>query len=159
MKKTLGFSLIEIIMVMVIVGSISGIAALIITNGSIAYFQAKPIISLADKANLAMTKLLRELQSAESINAIGVDTISFTNQQGDSVVFDVNGTTLEREANSSGANPLCNNVSNITFRYYDQTLNATVAPANVRFISVSLTLSDNNATYPLMSATAIRSLL
>jgi len=155
MKIRNGYTLVESLMVIVIIAVIAGMAAIILSAGMRGYFAAKPVISMADKANVAMTQVMRELHGAQSISALGATSVTFVNQLGESVVINVSGTTLQRNVGGGGAEPLCTDVSSLTLGYYDQALAVTAVPASVRYITLAFTLSQGTYIYSLMSGTLI----
>lgn len=159
MKKERGFTFIEIILVILLTGIVASIIGLFLSQGFSAYFATKPIVSVSGEANMAMDNMLREIKSAESINSISSNALSFVNQQGETIVIDLSGTTLRRNVNGGGAQPLCNNVTSFSFAYFNAGFATTALPAEVRFITVSLTVSENNIPYSLASGTLIRKLL
>jgi prepilin-type N-terminal cleavage/methylation domain-containing protein len=158
MKQMQGFTLIEMILVIMITGIISSFVGKILVSGFSSYLTAKPIITLAGKANLAVENLMREVKSAESISGITTTSLSFTNEQGQVIIISLTGSNLTRSVSGGSAQLLCDQVSNLIFTGYDNNFaNATVA-GNVSFVTLSMTVSSGNWAYPLMSGTLIRRL-
>lgn len=159
MKLIKGYTIIEIIMVIIIVGVITGIAAMIITAGTKGYVTAKPIMVMADNANITMSKVMRELRSLFRVNAASTSSITFVDQNSNTIIIDKSGTNLRRKLNSNPAEIFCDNVGSAEFKYYDATLTETANINNIRYISLKLELTDGTNVYPLMSGTLMRALL
>lgn len=160
MKSTKGFTLIELIMVIVLTSIVASMIGLLLKEAAISYMNGKPLITVAVKGNIGIDNLLRELKAARNITAVGTNNISFVNQNNQSVVITLSGTTVLRNVASLGAQTLIPNVTSIKFTYYDSTLNSTTAtPANVRFVTVDVTLTESAATYSFIGGTVIRKLL
>lgn len=174
MMRQRGFSLIELIMVIIIVSAISGVAGLLLSAGFKSYTTAKPIMSSASRANSAMIAILREIKNAQSVTAIGANTLTFVNAQGQSIqiglgsggsgagAFDnLTTTTLARSLAAAQAQPLVTTLkspgtSNVLFTYYDANLASTAVLANINYVALNLTLAEDQASYTLMSGTLIR---
>lgn len=155
MMKQQGFTLMELILVIVLIGTVAGFAGMMLVQGTEGYMTAKRIIPVATKANVAMDNLMRELKSAENISNIDTanPTTSFTfiNQQGESVQISLDGATLQRNGVA-----LCTNVTTLTFGYFDEDFAETTTPDLIRLITLQMTITDNGIPYALTAATVIR---
>ena len=107
MKIAKGFTLIEYIIVIVLIGVLGSMSSLILRQTFKGHFTAKKITDLSIKTNIAADNLLRELKSSERLSAIGATTLTFVNQQGQTIVIDLSGTNLRRNVNGGGAQTLC----------------------------------------------------
>ena len=158
MKSKRGFTLIELIMVIVLISMIGAMTGLLLRQTFKSFYTGKKIVDLTIKTNLAAHTLMRELKNAESLSAVGTTTLTYLNHKGETVVVDLNGANLRRNVNSAGAQTLCNQVSGLTFSFFDDTLTTTAVPANVRFVTMQLT-TQNELPYSLMASTLLRRLL
>lgn len=163
MKSLRGFTLVELIIVIVITALLASVAVIFMREGLESYNNGKPIIPIAGKTNIAVDNLLRELEGAESISAFASNTLTFVNQQGQSIIIALSGTNLMRTVNGSSAQILCNNISALSFAGYDSIFSATAIAMTIRFVTVSITVTEtaNNTTIPysLIAATTLRRLL
>ncbi len=159
--KTQGFTLIEFIIVIVLFSILSGIAGLILSQHFKSYFVAKQLTHLASQTNIAVDNVMRELKGAGSLSALSTTSISFVNQSGETIVIDLNGTTLRRAVNGAAAQPLCLDVTSVVFSAYDANFTSTTSVSNARFISLQLTANTQTSSLPytLMAGTTLRALL
>lgn len=112
-----GFTLIEIIVTIVIVGIIGGIAALIITQGVRAYSDQAVRSDVHYQARLAMERMAREIRTVRSradVTAMLTNDLQFVDISGNTVRFNLAGTDIQR----SGA-VLASNISALAFTYYE----------------------------------------
>ncbi len=161
MKKALGFTLIEFIIVIVLLSILSSIGSLILGQHFKGYFATKQITQLTTETNIAVDNLMRELKSAGQLTAIDNTTLTFTNQAGETIVIDLNGTTLRRQVNGGTAMPLCSQVSSLAFYGFDASFATTVTAQNVRFVMLQMTTtsSTKNLPYSVMAGTVLRTQL
>jgi len=159
MRITRGFTIIELIIVIVLVGFLSTIAAQMISSNFSAYFEGKTITNLTNKTNIAADNLMRELKSAQSVSAIATTGLTFVNQSGNTIVVALSGTNLTRSVNGATAEPLCDEVTSLTLSYFDQNFAATITPASVSFVTVNMTTTENGLPYKLIAGTVLRALL
>lgn len=161
MKQRRGFSLIELLIVIVVLSSIVGLATKLLSAGLTSYLTSGPITTNASRANIALSTIMREIQSASSITALssGASLITYVNHAGDSVEIKLNGTTLSRNVASSADNTLCTNVTTATVGFYADNLTRITLPAqvaNVRYILFNMVLENGHTHYSLTNGTLLR---
>jgi prepilin-type N-terminal cleavage/methylation domain-containing protein len=150
-----GFTLIEAIITIVIVGIISGIAALIILEGVKASAKEQNLSGVHYQARIAMERMAREIRlirwnttlAQADITTMAATDLIFCDVTGKAVEFQLAGTALNRRESatcsppawggwstlsSSGVNPL-------TFTYLDSTGVGGATAANLWFVDISLT--------------------
>ena len=142
-----------------LIGILSAAATSLLTQGFKSYFTAKTLVDTLNQVAMASNGLMRELKNGSSLSNIDTTTFSFVNQTGQSIVINLSGTTLTRSVNGGTAQPLCKNVSNLIFSYYDQTLTSTATASNVRLITMQLTMNNSGLPYSSMTGTVLRTLL
>jgi len=154
-----GFTLIESIMTIVIVGIISGIAALIIIEAMSSYTQEQNLSDVHYQARLAAGRMVRELRMINSAGNIGTNAIGtitgnptnsiiFTDQTGANVRFWLNGQTLNRTVGGVDS-ALAVGVTTLEFRHYDIASALTTSAPAVWTIEISLTDTRGSQSLPI----------
>ncbi len=123
-----GFTLIEMIAVLVIVGILSAIAGMGIVALMQGYLFSKDNASVSAKANLALARINRELQ--ECYNCVGSSganvTMPFTNNLG-SRYMRLNSSAIQLSSDGANYDVLLNKVSGFTMRYNaDRSITVTI---------------------------------
>jgi len=121
-----GFTLIEIIIVIVILGFVSAITIKFLTDSLRIYTMAVNQKTLYDEGKLALERMVRDIRDARSIttpaaggsgNTIVFQRVNSTAQDGlnETLTFQLTGTILEKVKTSPAAtSPLSSNVSSFT---------------------------------------------
>ena len=104
-----GFTLVEIIIVIVVLGIISGVTFQIVASGVEAFKKSSARKELYDQGRLALERMVRELRDAKEITATSSDSITFKKvhksvlDSAEEIKFQRNGANLERIADPSGS--------------------------------------------------------
>jgi prepilin-type N-terminal cleavage/methylation domain-containing protein len=110
-----GFTLIEIIIVIVILCMVSVIAINFLINSLKTYSMLVNQKTLFDEGKLALERMCRDIRDARSITGTTATSITFTRNDataqdgaGENIRFDLNGSTLRKVKNAGGApeNPM-----------------------------------------------------
>ena len=119
-----GYTLIEIIIVIVILGIIGGISFQFVGYGVEAFKKSSARKELYDQGRLALERMVRELRDAKEVEGSSSSSITFKKAHPDQaadyieeIKFQLNGTNLERVGNPSGTPAtavLASNVSGFT---------------------------------------------
>jgi len=120
-----GFTLIEIIVVIVILCIVSGITIKFLTDSLRIYTMTVNQKTLFDEGKLALERMCRDIRDARSITGTTATSITFTRNDataqdgaGENIRFDLSGSTLRKVKNAGGApeNPIAmaDNVSTFT---------------------------------------------
>jgi len=114
-KSSKGFTLIEIIIVIVILGIVSAITIKFLTDSLRIYTMTVKQKTLFDEGKLALQRMCRDIRDARSITGTTATSISFTRNDattqdgaGENIRFDLSGSTLRKVKNAGGApeNPI-----------------------------------------------------
>lgn len=140
-----GFSLIELIMVIVVFGIVSAVAALIMDNGFRAYFAGRDITEADWQARVAaerMTRELRAIRAPADLVITSASDISFADAEGQVIRYcqatigTCPGAAGELMRNSQ---PLAAGIAGLGFSFLTRTGVATAVPAQVFYVIVDFT--------------------
>jgi prepilin-type N-terminal cleavage/methylation domain-containing protein len=143
-----GFTLVEIIITIVIVGILAGIAAMIILQGARAYSDEQSRSDVHYQARLAVERMAREIRTIRQPTALGTTIIgTITGNPTNSLIFiDINGTAITYALTGTVLNrtvggvpsALAQGVTTLQFQHYTSAGVLTTAPASVWFIEINV---------------------
>lgn len=147
------FTLIEVIATLVLVGIIAvgtGIGIIKIADG---YIFAKLNAETTQKSQVAIARILKELNAATAITTAAGNTIAYTRPAapGSATIFNnvlnYSGNTISIAVNGAAAATLIGNITTFTATYRDSSGAVTAVPANIRRVDFSFTITgaDNTA--------------
>jgi len=145
-----GFTLIELVIVIIVTGIIAAIGSRILVTGFSAYTTGKDLIELEWQGSLALERVSHDLRLIRSatiadLNIAQPDRISFTDINANQVRYTLSGTTLTRNNQ-----PLADDISSLNFSYLTNDGKTTAATAsNVFYIVITLQTARNNLTHQL----------
>ncbi|MBF0381430.1 MAG: prepilin-type N-terminal cleavage/methylation domain-containing protein [Magnetococcales bacterium] len=155
--RQIGFTLLEMILVLLLIAILTGAGARAMAKGFDAYFTAKTISSLVDGGHLAISRMVVELQdsSCDTLSQpTGVDSLQFINSRGESMLFapsPYGDDTLLMQIDGGPSKTLLQNVNNIEFSY------PTNADKSGCLVTMKMTIfstfnGEDVATLPISSA-------
>lgn len=138
-----GFTLIELVLVITLIGIIAGVITLPLVEGVTVWFQAITREGITESGRIAIERMTREIRNTRRtaannpcISSATATSFVFSNYSSDcsnSITFDISGTNIRR----SGIN-LADNVQFLEFRYYDGSNVTTGVLANIRRVSIEI---------------------
>jgi prepilin-type N-terminal cleavage/methylation domain-containing protein len=159
-----GFTLIEIIIVITILGIIAGVVGFILLSTIDAWTFKFNRFELLSDGRLAMNRMLREIREIKDLTSVTTASSSqfrFTNVNDVDVTYSLSSTNLNRTEDGT-ANVLAGNVSSITFTYYDANGDVisipTVSPGttDIRRVRINLTFTKAGENVYLQSESVPR---
>lgn len=141
-RSEMGFSLIELIITIVIMGIISVVVGRIMVAGYNTFVVAQNISEADWQGLLALefiTNDVHNIRSASGISTISSGTFTFVDMNGTTVTYQLSGNLLQRNSLT-----VANGVSALAFSYLDKNGSVTASPSAVRYVSVSLTIVQGN---------------
>lgn len=158
MKKNKGFTLVELVIVITIVG-ISAVTIGTILLGTVKAWTFK--FNRSDilwDGRLAINRIAREIRTVRdnaSVTTASSSQFRFIDAGNVDITYSLSSTNLNRTENGT-ANLLAENVSSLSFTYYDAVgaviPSPTVSPVtNIKRVRINLTLIKNGQTFYLQS--------
>jgi len=140
-----GFSIIEVVIVMVVLGTVATMAIGLLEQGVSGTFKAEALDELDWKAREGFERLSRELRNVnpKNITALSSTGLTYTSVEGESVVWAFSGSTLTRNGTA-----LIDGISSFSFAYYTGAGAVTAVGANVRLIQYSGIFTQDSQTSP-----------
>lgn len=152
--RQFGFTLVELIVVIVVLGIVASMGAIVVRDGMLGYLRGREMTSADWQGRLALERIARELRDIAPSSG-GVDNITPASCGSSSFVFsDINAAPISytQSANTllRNAQPLADDVGGLRFYCLQsdgQTY--TTTPAAVYYVTVSMVIATTNtsATY------------
>jgi prepilin-type N-terminal cleavage/methylation domain-containing protein len=147
-----GFSLVELIVVIVVLGIVASMGAIVVRDGMLGYLRGREITSADWQGRLALERMTRELRDVAAPNFSNIaagacdnSTFAFSDIYASSISYSQSTTTLLRNGQ-----PLADNITGLHF-YCLQSDGQTYStvPSAVYYVTVSMIVSTANtsATY------------
>jgi prepilin-type N-terminal cleavage/methylation domain-containing protein len=146
-KRDSGFTLIEVVLVIILVSIIAGITGSLILYGAESYsiqYERRDLMYQAKTAMMRMDKEIRMIRSAGpgDIITFTADGLEFVNIDGQTIGFALSGSNILRSLNGV-SNILAKDVSGLTFSYLKKDGTPAAAAEDIWSISVGLAVSGN----------------
>ncbi len=176
LSKENGFTLLEAVLVIVIIGILAVIIGTPLIQGSLAWQAVSTRKDATQQARLGMDRMVRELRNTQRLanntpNVAEVTTaptcIRFTDILGNMILYKLNGTSLDRATGGNCAAPtsassLASNVTSFTITCYSSTntVIASCSPlSSIRRLLLQLAVTVGTETVQLDSQVTFRDLL
>jgi prepilin-type N-terminal cleavage/methylation domain-containing protein len=163
--RAAGFSLIELVVAMVVIGALLAVAAPVFSTALQAYVESNDRLGTIGKARYATERIARELREvsfsggAYAFTSMTPTSVRFTNVGGNTVTVTAAPpvATLGYTAPNVTAT-LTDEVQALGFSYYDRAgaLMGVPNPATVGYVEVVLTLSKSGVTHTQRTRVALR---
>ncbi len=160
-----GFTLIELVMTMVLIGVIAYIVASAMSTGLKAYFTTDFRKEALDQARIAMERMTREIRNVKSntdISTANATTFTFVDTSGTTISFALNAGNINRTSGTT--NTLATGISSAGIFTYVLSTGATTqspVPAEILLIKrvkIDITATKNTESVTLQSEVWPRSL-
>ena len=149
--KRRGFTLIELIVVITIVGIIAGVVGFVLFGAVDAWtFRFKRAGLLSD-GRLAINRMVREIREVKDLTSVitaNTSQFRFKDTDDTDITYSLNGSDLDRTEDAA-TNTLAENVSTLSFTYYDSNGSAISTPVvspsatDIRRVLIDLTLTKD----------------
>jgi prepilin-type N-terminal cleavage/methylation domain-containing protein len=149
-----GFTLIEVIVTLILVGITAALAGMWIVSVANGYLFVKMNMDTLQKSKLAVARLTKEFTGIDSVNIIGTNGGQITFNRWDEsvavlvpVTVSLSGNTLQLNVNNTGNNTLTDSVNTFSLTYCDSPT-STNCPSTwsttSRLIEITLKLTGAN---------------
>jgi len=149
-QKQTGFSLIEMLLVVIILSIIAALGGQMLSTGFNSYFTGRDIINAEWQGRYGLQRMSRELRDVRSATAADLVTspanqITFTDNNANVITYALSGSTLTRNGQ-----PLADGVSALSFDYIeDDGITTAAAAVDVWYISATVNITLNGSVYAL----------
>ena len=154
-----GFTLTEIIMVIVIIGIIASISSAFILAVSDSWLFNRADRDVVFSARLTMNRMVREIRQATDTNSISTFTsteFEFVDQNGVTINFQQSGSSLNR--NSDELTNKLQNPGGLTFTYLDSAGGVAAVNTNIRLVRIKLVLTFGDSNVTIQSLSKLRNI-
>lgn len=144
-----GFSLVELVLVIIILALIAAVSSTILSGGFNAYFRQRDVSDADWQGRLALQRLNRDLRTVRSPTPADLvmspaTQITLVNAAGSTVTYNLSGNVLMRNGQ-----PLADGISALSFSYLRRDGKTLAADATqVYYIGASFTVTRGGANLP-----------
>ncbi|OGT50707.1 MAG: hypothetical protein A3E84_00300 [Gammaproteobacteria bacterium RIFCSPHIGHO2_12_FULL_42_13] len=149
-----GFTLIELIVVIVILATLSIITLPLLQSGFNAYVTQRDISDANWQGRLALARFTRDVNALPATTNISTATngqLTFVDDASNSVSYTLSGMQLLRNGLV-----LANGINTLTFSYYTAAGAATATISAIQYISITLNVTQNNVNTTITTVAALR---
>jgi prepilin-type N-terminal cleavage/methylation domain-containing protein len=141
MGRDMGFSLIEIVMVVVVLSIVGLVGSNILFQGAESHFRSRDYREAVQEVRYAVERMTREIREdidtpSSDITTMTATHFSYNDPNSTSIAFALNGTDLERNSVA-----LARNVTSLAFTYLKVDNTTATTAANVWKIKIALTVT------------------
>ena len=140
-----GFTLTELVVSMAMLGMILGGVYTLQQQGLYSYLMGSAKVEAQQNARGALDLMIRELRSATAVTAIAAGDVSFVDQNGATIRYDLAGGNLQRTFNAV-ADVLIGGTQNLAFTYQASSGAVTANPSSVATIVITITTQPQATT-------------
>lgn len=140
-----GFTLIELVLSIAISAILLAVMGPLLGQGLVSLQRGHELWNIGWQNQLGDNFLGRDIMGAVSLSTASSSQLTFMDDGNNTISYQLSGTTLTRQLNSGTAQVLVDNVSALTFSYWDQNNATTATLANIRCVQVAMTITDGLA--------------
>ena len=143
-KRIVGFTLIELIIVIILVGVLAAASGIIINQGFNSFLYSENMTQYDWQAQLALERMVndfRNIPSTANITTIASNQFVFVDTSGNTVTYALSGTDLTRSGQE-----LISGAASFNLNYYDSSGNSTNTISAIRYIQMSVGVTENSIT-------------
>jgi prepilin-type N-terminal cleavage/methylation domain-containing protein len=161
MRSQHGFSLMEMMIVIIIMGIIIGMSSSLLNQGLNIFSPAEGVINANWQGQLAMERFSRDalsIRSSADVTTMTANNFAFTDINSNTIAYSLSGTNLILTYNGSSL-VLADGIQSLTFSYFDKTGTSTASLTAMRYVRITINVTQNNANYTLTTLINPRNLI
>jgi len=146
--RQFGFSMVELIVVIVVLGIVASAGAFVVRDGIFGYLRGREITGADWQGRFALERITRELRGIASPNfsniaatSCGTSTFAFSDASATAISYTQSAGTLLRNGQ-----PLADSVTALRFYCLTSNVQTTATPSAVYYVTVSMVVSTGNTT-------------
>lgn len=152
-NNSYGFSLMELIIVIVIIGILAGFGSILLRDAISAGISSKKLTDSAWQARLAFQRMAKDIQNYNYAITPNANNVTFATIYNESVNYDSSGADLLRNGQI-----IATGISNLNFSYWRADGTNTTNPNEISCIEVKATVTEGGALLPLQTTICPRNL-
>jgi prepilin-type N-terminal cleavage/methylation domain-containing protein len=156
MKKKFGFTLIELVVVMVLIGIIAIVVSKILFQGFNAYLTTQNVTDADWQGRLALERMrldIMGIRSPSDISTASANQLVFTDSNGNSITYTLSGSTLTRSGDI-----LADGINSLQLTYLDKNGSVTATTSAIRYITIQLNVTKSNTNFNVSTSVYPRNL-
>jgi prepilin-type N-terminal cleavage/methylation domain-containing protein len=145
MKKYLGFSLLELVIVIIVISLVAAASSKSVMQGLNNFVTSRDFAKLDWQANMALEEIAREARSiptAASITTATASQFTFVDSTGTTISYTLSGGNILENGTI-----MVGNATALAFTYYTRAGATTLTTSAIRFVKVSITLTVGSYVY------------
>lgn len=149
-----GFTLIEVIIVISLSSIVVVVASALLVQGFQAYLTSKDLTHADREAYLAVEYMVRDIQmipSSSYITTANSNQLIYTDNSGNSISYQMNGTTLERNNQ-----PLADGITTFQLGYYNKNGILTSIKSEIKYIDLSIGVKQGDQNFSVSTVSYLR---
>jgi prepilin-type N-terminal cleavage/methylation domain-containing protein len=159
--KNSGFTLLEMLIVIIILAIVGGIGSITIYNSFRSAVKARDIVDATWQPRIALERMSEDIGAIRSrldLNASSPSQFTFTTIAGIPITYAQSGSYLMRTYDSV-IKIMADGLTSLSFTYYDASYAVTNIASTVRCIQVTASINKNNTNTTLQTISCPRNLL
>ena len=154
LKKHAGFTLLELVMVILILGIIASMSFQLLFQSISGYFTSVNTTDANWQGQTAiqtMSRIIRAIRSPNDIQVATSSQLTFVNMNGNTISYALTGNSIVQTRNNNNQ-VLADGISNLTFSYFDKNGATTATLANIAYIKITINVTQKNTNFYITTA-------
>ncbi len=148
--KKAGFTLIELVLVIIIMSIVSVVGATMLAQGLQSFLTLQNTTNANWQGQVALERMTREIRYVRSAADVLTQTsgeFQFVDIYGNTIAYTLSGGNLVRNSQT-----LASGVNSLTFTYHDNNGNTVATSTNLHYVGISLNITQNGSNYAATTA-------